>query len=97
MERQAQRSCKLYIPQYKGTLGLRSGNGWVGEWGEGMGDFWDSIGKKTPSRIPYALIPFLFTKLFQMKSTKPGKGALMHNQDANKWHFLVTPVTTTSQ
>jgi hypothetical protein len=37
-------TCKLYMPQYRGTPGLKSGNGWVGEWGEGMGDFWDSIG-----------------------------------------------------
>jgi hypothetical protein len=22
----------------------KCGNGWVGEWGEGMGDFWASIG-----------------------------------------------------
>jgi hypothetical protein len=28
-----------------GMPGPRSGSGWVGEWGgEGMGDFWDSIG-----------------------------------------------------
>jgi hypothetical protein len=26
------------------TPGPKSGSGWVGEWGEGMGDFWDSIG-----------------------------------------------------
>jgi hypothetical protein len=32
------------MPQYRGTPGPKSGNGWVGEWGEGMGDFWDSIG-----------------------------------------------------
>jgi hypothetical protein len=32
------------MPQYSGTPGPRSGNGWVGEGGEGMGDFWDSIG-----------------------------------------------------
>ena len=24
--------------------GQKNGNGWVGKWGEGMGDFWDSIG-----------------------------------------------------
>jgi hypothetical protein len=24
--------------------GQKNGNGWVGEWGEGVGDFWDSIG-----------------------------------------------------
>jgi len=27
------------MPQYRGTPGPRSGR-----WGEGMGDFWDSIG-----------------------------------------------------
>jgi hypothetical protein len=29
------------MPQYRGTPGPRSGSGWVGE---GVGDFWDSIG-----------------------------------------------------
>jgi hypothetical protein len=24
--------------------GEKNGNGWVGKWGEGMWDFWDSIG-----------------------------------------------------
>ena len=34
----------LYTP-VQGTPGPKSGSGWVGEWwGEGMGDFWDSIG-----------------------------------------------------
>jgi hypothetical protein len=43
--KQAYLSCKLYMPQYSGTPGPRSGSGWVGECGmEGMGDFWDSIG-----------------------------------------------------
>jgi hypothetical protein len=38
-------SCKLYMPQYRGTPGPRSGSGWVGaSRGEGMGDFLDSIG-----------------------------------------------------
>jgi hypothetical protein len=33
------------MPQYRGTTGPRSGNGWVGEWvGERVGDFWNSIG-----------------------------------------------------
>jgi hypothetical protein len=33
------------MPQDRGTPGPRSGSGWVGEWGgDGMGDFWDSIG-----------------------------------------------------
>ena len=33
------------MPQYRGTLGPRSGSGWVGEWvGEHVGNFWDSIG-----------------------------------------------------
>jgi hypothetical protein len=36
-------TCKLYMPQYRGTPGPKSGSGWVGEW-VGMGDFWDSIG-----------------------------------------------------
>jgi hypothetical protein len=43
LEREAPWSCKLYMPQYRGTPGPRSGSGWVGEWG-GMWDFWDSIG-----------------------------------------------------
>jgi hypothetical protein len=43
--KEAHWTCKLYMPQYRGTPGPKSGNGWVGEWGgEGMGDFWDSIG-----------------------------------------------------
>jgi hypothetical protein len=33
-------SCKLYMPQYRGTPGPRSGNGWVG----GYWETWDSIG-----------------------------------------------------
>jgi hypothetical protein len=32
------------MPQYEGMPEPKSGSGWVGEWGEGMGDFWDSIG-----------------------------------------------------
>jgi hypothetical protein len=35
------------MPQYRGTPGPKNGNGWVGELGgggEGVGDFWDSIG-----------------------------------------------------
>ena len=43
LEREAHWTCKLYMPQYRGTPGPRSESGWVGEW-EGMGDFWDSIG-----------------------------------------------------
>jgi hypothetical protein len=38
-------SCKLYMPQYRGMTGQRSGSGWVEEWvGERVKDFWDSIG-----------------------------------------------------
>jgi hypothetical protein len=45
VEREAHWSCKLYLPQYRGIPGTRSGSGWVGEWvGERVGDFWDSIG-----------------------------------------------------
>jgi hypothetical protein len=43
MEREAHWSCKLYMPQYRGTPVPISWSGWVGEWGS-MGDFWDSIG-----------------------------------------------------
>ena len=42
-ERPISLAISLYMPQYRGTPGPRSGSGWVGEWG-GMGDFWDSIG-----------------------------------------------------
>jgi hypothetical protein len=35
LEREAHWSCKLYMPQYRGTPGPKSGSGWVGEWGGG--------------------------------------------------------------
>jgi hypothetical protein len=44
--REAPWSCKLYMPQYRGMPGPRSGSGWVGEQGrggEGIGNFWGSI------------------------------------------------------
>jgi hypothetical protein len=44
VEREAHWTCKLCMPQYRGTPGPKSGSGWVGEWVGGMGDFWDSIG-----------------------------------------------------
>jgi hypothetical protein len=31
------------MPQYRGTPGPKRGSGWVGDWGGGMGDLWDSI------------------------------------------------------
>jgi hypothetical protein len=31
-------SCKLYMPQYRGTPGPRSGSGSVGEWGAAYGE-----------------------------------------------------------
>jgi hypothetical protein len=31
------------MPQYRETPGPKSGSGWLGEWGEGKGGFWDSI------------------------------------------------------
>jgi hypothetical protein len=44
VEREAHWSCKLYMPQYRGTSGPKSGSG-RGEWvGEHVGYFWDSIG-----------------------------------------------------
>jgi hypothetical protein len=33
----------LYAP-VQGNARAKNGNGWVGEWGGGVGDFWDSIG-----------------------------------------------------
>jgi hypothetical protein len=44
VEKEAHWLCKLYMPQYRGMPGLRSGSGLVGESGVGYGDFWDSIG-----------------------------------------------------
>jgi hypothetical protein len=35
--REAHWTHKLYMPQYRGTPGPKSGNGWVGEWGGGYG------------------------------------------------------------
>jgi hypothetical protein len=34
-------TCKLYMPQYRGTPGPRSGSGWVGEW---WGRVWRTFG-----------------------------------------------------
>jgi hypothetical protein len=39
LERDAHWTGKLYMPQYRGTPGPKIGNGWVGEWGGGVGDF----------------------------------------------------------
>ena len=45
VEREDHWSFKLYLPQYRGTPGLRSGSGQVGEWmGEGVRAVWDNIG-----------------------------------------------------
>jgi hypothetical protein len=33
LEREAHWTCKLYMPQYRGTPGPKSGSGWVEEWG----------------------------------------------------------------
>jgi hypothetical protein len=32
LEREAHWTCKLYMPQYRGTPGPKRGSGWVGEW-----------------------------------------------------------------
>jgi hypothetical protein len=37
LEREAHWLCKLYMPQYRGTPGPKSGNEWVGKWGGGYG------------------------------------------------------------
>jgi hypothetical protein len=35
----------VYAPvQRNARAKKKNGNEWVGKWGEGMGDFWDSIG-----------------------------------------------------
>jgi hypothetical protein len=47
LEGDAHQTHKLYMPQYRGTPGpkkKKNETGWVGKWGEGMGDFWDSSG-----------------------------------------------------
>jgi hypothetical protein len=63
VEREAHWSCKLYIPQYRGTPGPRSGSGWVGEWvgrgGGACGDFWDSIGNVNEINTPFLKSLFL--------------------------------------
>jgi hypothetical protein len=41
MEREAHWTCKLYMPQYRGMPGPKSGGGWVGEWG---GRVWGNFG-----------------------------------------------------
>jgi hypothetical protein len=43
--KEAHWTCKLYMPQYRGMPGPKKWE-WVGRevGGEGMGDFWDSIG-----------------------------------------------------
>ena len=41
VEREDHWSCKLYMPQYRGTLGPRSGSGWLGECG---GRVWGTLG-----------------------------------------------------
>jgi hypothetical protein len=43
LQREAHWTCKLYMPQYRGMPGPKRGSGWVGDWGVGMGDLWDSI------------------------------------------------------
>jgi hypothetical protein len=39
LEREAHRTHKLYMPQYRGTPGPKNENAWVGEWGVGWGTF----------------------------------------------------------
>jgi hypothetical protein len=36
-EREAHWTRKVYMAQYRGTPGPKSGSGWVGEWGGGYG------------------------------------------------------------
>jgi hypothetical protein len=39
LEREAHWTCKLYMPQYRGMPGPKSGSEWVGEWGGVWGTF----------------------------------------------------------
>jgi hypothetical protein len=41
LKREAHWTRKLYMPQYRGMPGPKSGNGWVGEWG---GRVWGTFG-----------------------------------------------------
>ena len=43
LEREAHWTGKLCMPQYRGKPGPKRGSGWVGDWGVGMKDLWDSI------------------------------------------------------
>jgi hypothetical protein len=46
------------MPQYRGTPGPKRGSGWVGDWGVGMGDLWDSIENVNDNRFMTLLILF---------------------------------------
>ena len=62
--------CKLYMPQYRGMTGPRSGSGWVGEWvGERVGDFWDSIGNVNEINTQLKKLT-LIKQLFKIKLNK---------------------------
>jgi hypothetical protein len=37
LEREAHWSCKLCMPQYRGTPGPRNGSEWLGDWGGRVG------------------------------------------------------------
>jgi hypothetical protein len=39
MEREANWTCKLHMPQYRGMPGPKGGSGWVGEGGRVWGTF----------------------------------------------------------
>jgi hypothetical protein len=52
-------SCKLYMPQYRVTPGPRSRS--RGEWGEGLGGFWGSIGNANEEKS-WKLINSLFNE-----------------------------------
>jgi hypothetical protein len=41
LQREAHWTCKLYMPQYRGTSGPKRGSGWVGDWG---GWVWGTFG-----------------------------------------------------
>ena len=43
LERETHCTCKLYMPQYRGMPGPKSGSGWGGEWEGVLGTFWIAL------------------------------------------------------
>jgi hypothetical protein len=52
LQREAHWTCKLYMPQYRGTPGPKRGSGWVGEWG---GWVWGTFGIELDTWAKYLI------------------------------------------